>query len=172
MKTPIYIREIKAEEREEIEAGLRSSNAFVMRRSQIILASERKEHATAIARNLGCDDQTVRNVIKEFNEKGIGVLEQKSRRPHRTMAAYQGEEKERLKEMIRQSPRQYGKETSLWTLALLAEVSYEQKLTKERVSDETVRATLVRLGIKWKRAKHWINSPDPAYERKKSSENA
>ena len=38
----------------------------------------------------------------------------------------------------------------------------------ERVSGETIRATLSRLlGVRWMRAKRWITSPDPLYERKK-----
>jgi hypothetical protein len=46
-------------------------------------------------------------------------------------------------------------------------VSFEQGLTAERVSGETIRATLQRLGLRWKRAKRWITSPDPEYARKK-----
>jgi hypothetical protein len=32
-----------------------------------------------------------------------------------------------------------------------------------------VRATLERMGIRWLRAKRWITSPDPKYERKKAA---
>jgi hypothetical protein len=35
---------------------------------------------------------------------------------------------------------------------------------------ETIRSTLRRLGMSWQRAKSWIISPDPQYERKKSAE--
>jgi hypothetical protein len=28
----------------------------------------------------------------------------------------------------------------------------------------------MEMGVNWKRAKHWINSPDEHYERKKSAE--
>lgn len=45
--------------------------------------------------------------------------------------------------------------------------SLEEGLTKERVSGETIRATLARLGVRWQRAKRWITSPDPLYVRKK-----
>jgi hypothetical protein len=38
------------------------------------------------------------------------------------------------------------------------------------VSAETIRATLARLGKGWQRAKHWIESPDPEYARKKGIE--
>ena len=47
-------------------------------------------------------------------------------------------------------------------------MSCEEGLTPTRVSGETIRATLQRLGIRWQRAKHWITSPDPAYARKKA----
>ncbi len=40
-------------------------------------------------------------------------------------------------------------------------------MTATRVSHETIRAALRRLGVGWRRAKHWITSPDPAYQRKK-----
>jgi hypothetical protein len=68
---------------------------------------------------------------------------------------------------VHQSPRTFGKPTSVWTLELAAEVSVAEGLTAERVSDETIRQAIRRLGIGWKRAKRWITSPDPAYARKK-----
>jgi hypothetical protein len=74
--------------------------------------------------------------------------------------------------LLHQSPRQWGKKSSLWSLALLAEVAFEEGLTPHQVSDETVRRALVRLKVNWKRAKHWITSPDPHYALKKSGANA
>ncbi len=50
---------------------------------------------------------------------------------------------------------------------MAAEVSFEEELTEERVTGETIRATLARLGVRWERAKRWITSPDPEYARKK-----
>jgi hypothetical protein len=74
---------------------------------------------------------------------------------------------EALRQMLHRSPREFGKPSSLWTMEMAAEVSFEEGLTKERISGETVRATLSRMGVRWQRAKHWITSPDPLYERKK-----
>ena len=72
--------------------------------------------------------------------------------------------------MLHQSPRDFGKRSSSWTMEMAAEVSFEEGLTKERgVSGETIRATLGRLGVRWRRAKRWITSPDPLYARKKAS---
>jgi len=170
MTQPIFVHAISENERKQLKEGLRSSDSFILRRCQIILASERHERSTAIARSVGCDDETVRDVIKAFNESGLDALKMRSRRPHHIQAAFSPEDAERLREILHQSPRAYGKPTSVWTCDLAAEVSFDQKLTQERVSGETIRATLKRLGVKWSRAKHWIVSPDPEYERKKSGE--
>jgi len=69
--------------------------------------------------------------------------------------------------LLHHSPREFGQESSLWTMEMAAEVSFEEGLTKERISGETVRATLARMGVRWQRAKRWITSPDLLYERKK-----
>jgi len=45
MKPPIFVRTLSKEERKRLEAGLRSSDAFVLRRCQILLASSRGEHS-------------------------------------------------------------------------------------------------------------------------------
>jgi hypothetical protein len=72
-----------------------------------------------------------------------------------------------LKALLHSSPREAGKARSIWTLALVAEVCFENKLTESLVSDETIRTTLKRMGVNWQRARAWISSPDPAYARKK-----
>ena len=168
MRKPIFVRDLTEDERKHLEKGVRSSDAFTVRRSQIVLASDRRETAPTIARFLGCDDQTVRNVIRAFNERGLEAVKPGSRRPHNTHLAFDAEQAEVLRALLHRSPREFGKPSSLWTLELAAEVSFEQGLSAQQVSGETIRQTLLRLGVKWKRAKHWITSPDPAYERKKS----
>lgn len=167
MRRPIFVRPLTDSERQQLEAGLRSSNAFVLRRCQIVLASARGEWAPRIARHLGCDDQTIRNAIGAFNKRGLGCLKEGSSRPHRIHAAFQGEQVEKLQALLHTTPRVFDKPTSLWTLELAAEVSFEQGITAERVTGETIRATLARLGVRWQRAKNWITSPDPEYARKK-----
>jgi transposase len=79
---------LKPEEQEGVEGGLRSSDAFTLRRSQILLASSRKQHPKEIARNLGCATQTVRNAIHAFEEKGVACLVQESSRPKTVQAQF------------------------------------------------------------------------------------
>lgn len=170
MRSPIFIRPLTQDERQHIQQGLRSSDAFVLRRCQILLASDRGERAPLIAQQLGCDDQTVRNVIKGFNAAGLEVLHEGSSRPHHLRSTFTEEGCERLQDLLHRSPRDFGRERSMWTLKLAAQVSFEQGLTDTEVSTESVRRALKRLKTNWKRAKHWITSPDPLYLKKKRHE--
>ena len=168
MRKPNFVRELSGEERQSLTRSLRSSKPFTVRRSQIILSSARGERARRIAEFLGCDEQTVRNAIVAFNERGVAALEMGSRRPKTTRPIFSDDGLEKLKALLHRSPRDFGKETSVWTLELAAEVSFAEGITSRRVSDDCVRQALKRLKVSWKRAKHWITSPDPEYERKKS----
>jgi len=132
-----------------------------MRRSQIILASARGERASEIARQFGCSDGTARNTINNFNQYGLGCLQKKSSRPKKLRTIVDKEKRESLRAQLHRSPRTWGKGRSLGTLELAAEVCCEQGVTQQQVSIETIRQALIRLGVNWQRAKHWITSPDP-----------
>jgi hypothetical protein len=84
MKPPISVRPLTPEERQHLEAGLRSPDAFTLRRGQILLASARGQRPTQIARPLGCASQRVRNAIHAFHARGLASLAAQSRRPKRT----------------------------------------------------------------------------------------
>jgi transposase len=172
MSRPIFVRPLTDGERQAIEDGLRSSDASVLRRCQILVASARGQTARRIADSLGCSDQWVRTVIHAFNADGPGSLEPSSRRPHTIHVAFDTAAGEQLHELLHRSPREFGKPTSIWTLALVAEVCAEQGITTDQVSHETIRQTLLRFGIRWQRAKHWIQSPDPAYAQKNAAATA
>ena len=168
MQTPLFVRPLTADERATLETGLRSASAFTVRRCQLLLASAERQPTTTIARDLRCTDQTVRNTLHAFHQRGLAVLRPRSSRPHTTAAIFTPGVCEALRALLHQSPRMFVKPTSRWTLALAAEVSFAEGLTPRLVSDEAIRVALRRLRVSWKRAKHWITSPDPAYARKKN----
>ena len=172
MKRPRYVRALTDDERERVAAGLRSSDVFVLRRCQIIHASAAGEPPPRIAALVGRDPQTVRNAVRAFNERGLACLVRGSPVAHTIHRAFDAEQAERLRALLHQSPRLFGQETGVWTLPLAAAVSVAQGIIPERVTGETVRATLARLGVHWRRAKHWITSPDPEYRRKKGGATA
>lgn len=168
MQPPLFIRPLLAVEEQELKAGLRSRDAFTLRRSQILLASARGARSTQIAAYLGCDDQTVRNALRAFEKEALGCPTVKSSAPKRVHAIWSTERDEELRESLHQSPRVFGKLRSTWTLQLIAEVCFARGMTSRELSGETIRRTLKRLDIHWKRAKHWMTSPNPHYAPKKA----
>jgi transposase len=165
----MYVRAFTPEERRHLTAGLRSSEAFTLRRCQILLASARGQRPAPIARNLECATQSVRNAIHAFHTRGLASVSARSRCPQRTRAVLDAGKSEQLRALLHERPRAFGKPRSTWTLRLAAEVCWEQGLTPYPVSIETIRQALKRLGVNWRRAKRWITSPDPQSALKKST---
>lgn len=112
----------------------------------------------------------MRNVIHAFHRHGLAALQPQSKAPHRLPhAVFDATRREQLWELLHHSPRRFGHPTSVWTLPLAAQAAYTEGITPRLVSGEAIRLALQQLHIGWKRAKHWITSPDPAYARKKNS---
>jgi transposase len=168
MKPPTFVGPLTAQEKQHLEAGLRSHDAFTLRRSQILLASARGYPPSQIAPFLGCCVGSIRNAIRAFRAEGLSCLGAKSTSPKRVQTIWPRHRDEELRELLHQSPRTFGKPRSTWTLELVAEVWFERGITPRRLSGEAVRMNLERMGINWKRTRSWMTSPDPMYAAKKA----
>ena len=166
MRPPIFVRPLTDTEHLALEDGLRSPDAFTFRRSQILLASALARIPAEIGASFGCCEQTVRNVVHAFNERGLGAIDRLSCRPKTIQYIFDEPTTLALRDLLHRSPRDFDQPTSVWTLELAAQVCYREGLTDYVVSHETVRQALLRLGVRWRRAKHWITSPDPEYAKK------
>src|SRR6516164_9779762 len=122
MQTPIFVRTPTTAEPRQLQAGLRSPDAFTLRRCQILLASAAGHAAPLIARTLGCTAPSVRNAIHAFQAEGLGCLQAKSSRPKSARPLLDARYDDRLRELLHQSPRTAGKPRGTWTLQLLAQV--------------------------------------------------
>lgn len=169
MKPAMYVGPLSNKQRQRLESGLRSRDGFELRRCQILLASARGEHPSQIAAQVGCTAQTVRNTLRAYRPDSEGCFRARSTRPTHAAPLLDTAQCQQLRTILHQSPRAFGKNTSLWTLALLADVCFAQGLTPGTISVESIRRALQRMGVNWKRAKHWITSPDPRYASKKSN---
>ncbi len=167
MLPPLYVRSLSETERVSLEQGLRSKDAFTLRRCQILLASAKGTRVKEIATYVGCSVQTVRNTIHAFEAQGLGCLHPESSRPKTVKPIFDPDKRLQLRELLHASPRRFGKSRSTWTLDLLAEVCWEQGITETQVSRTTIEGALKALNITWSRAKAWIVSPDAQYELKK-----
>jgi hypothetical protein len=168
MKPPLILRPLAESERAVLREGLRSPEAFTLRRCQILLQSAMGRRPSQIAVVLGCGVQTVRDALHAFAVRGPQCLQPQPKRPKTIHTVWPKDRDPDLRALLHQSPRAFGKPTSLWTLPLAAQVCYEKGWTPRRLSGESIRLVLKRLGVGWKRAKHWLTSPDPEYARKKN----
>jgi transposase len=167
MKPPSFARALTTAERRQLQSGLRSADAFTVRRCQILLASAEGLAPPQIARNLACAVGTVHYALRAFAREGLACLQAKSSRPHSVHPCLDQQHTDALKDLLHHSPRLFGQPTSFWTLSRVAHVCHAKGWTPRRLSGEAIRQALKRLGIRWRRAKHWITSPDPSYTRKK-----
>lgn len=85
-QTSVFVRFLTPEERQQMEAGLRSSAAFLVRRCQSVLASAQGTGVPRIARQGGCSAQTVRTVVHACNTQGVACLPRGASRPPTTRA--------------------------------------------------------------------------------------
>jgi hypothetical protein len=160
MRTPIYLRTLTDGEARALQEGLRSADAFVFRRGQILLASARGQHARESATLLGCDDQTVRNASHACTTRGLAALRRGASAPHRTPpAVFDPERRERLRTLLPQSPRTFGQPPGVWPLRLAADVARAEGLLPRPVSGDTMRPALAALKTRWRRANHWLTRP-------------
>jgi transposase len=165
----LRVRDITPEERQVIEQGLRSASAFTLRRCQILLMSaDEGLKPREIGERLQCSDQCVRDTLRTFEREGTASLTTKSRARQTPQATFDTAGRRWLAEVIRQSPRTLGYETSLWTLKLLAQLAQREGWSNRVVRPETIGRALQEAGINWRRAKHRITSPDEHYAVKKS----
>ncbi len=164
----LYVRELTEEEKQILQKGLRSEDAFRVRRSQILLSSAEGQQARLIAEQLRCSDQCVREAIHAFHAEGQLSLQRKSTRPHSAEFSFDEQALARLPDLVNTSPRSYGHEHSLWSLERLAETCYAEGLADRQVNVGTMGEALKRAGVNWKRARKRMNSTDAAYEVKKN----
>jgi transposase len=76
--------------------------------------------------------------------------------------------RDRLRDLVHQTPRTFNKPRSTWTLQLLAQVCFEIGIVNRPVSASTISRELRRMEIRWKQSRLWQTSPDPQYALKKA----
>jgi transposase len=152
MKPLLFVRSLTSEERQHLEAGLRSQEAFVLKRCQMLLSNAEGKTVPQIAAAFGYAPESIRHVLHAFNQEGVAALTRKSNRPKSAKPILDEDRRARVKALLEQSPRSFNKERSTWTLPLLAQVSFEQGITPRLLDGDTLGVALKRLDIHWRRA--------------------
>ena len=167
-----------ATEEREIRKLARSRHApgdWIQRATMIARCWEGRR-TTAIAAELGCHPQTVRERLLRFNAEGIDGLGDRSgagRKPRLTEA-----ERSTIIGMVATPPpgrlvrdgggelaaRDEGGEAQ-WTLDALAARAQEQGIT---IGRSQVRRILLAEKVRWRRPRSWATSADPEFSPKGS----
>jgi hypothetical protein len=95
---------------------------------------------------LGIDDQTVLDALHACNATGLTCVQQQAWRAHCTRLVFGPEAAARLRALVRRSPRDCGTPGRRWTLGGAAAVRVAEGIVPTRVSGETIRHTVLRLG--------------------------
>jgi hypothetical protein len=99
------VRPLTDAERQALQDGLRSPDAFVLHRAGIVLASAARQGSGQIARRLGFTTQGVRAVIHAFDARGLDVLCPSSYHPGVVGSACDAPRAHALCDRRHQSPR-------------------------------------------------------------------
>lgn len=172
MKPFLFVRALTDEEDAALREAARSDDLFARRRATVLRLSAQHRRMDEIADALAVSASGVRLIIHDFHDRGLDALHRQPMGPKEPTRTFDTEKATRLVALAHQSPRDFDKPRSTWTLPLLAEVAFAEGLTARQVSGETVRQAIVSLGHSWQRAKKWIRSPDPQYALKKSNATA
>lgn len=165
----IKVRPITAEESAVLDRWQRSDDVICYRRARILRLSRARWKCPAIAEALALHAETVRDVIKAFNEGGIPAIIPEPRSGGRP-PGYTPEVAQVAEELVRQEPPvEEGRAT--WTLQALAANLAAVFDGLDKVSHEAVRRLLIRRDIVYRKAKNWLTSPDPRYRLRQKRRN-
>jgi transposase len=165
MRPAIQVPPLDEEQQAALEQLYRKTDLPRVRtRAQIVLLSaEQGLKAEEISKIVRESAVTVLCWLKRYIAEGSeGLLDA----PRVGRSATVTEEfRKQLLENVRLRPRSLDLSYSMWTLQRLADFMAEK--TGIRVSDETIRRELAKVGIVFSRPQHTISSPDPEYQVKK-----
>jgi transposase len=161
----IRVRSITAEESDILDHWQRCDDIVRYKRARILRLSETDWRCPAIAAVLALHVETVRWVVKTFNEGGIEAITPQPRSGGRP-PGYTQDVADVAEDLARQKPpEEEGRAT--WTLHGLAKAIAARFGHIDTMSHEAVRRLLKLHDIAYYQAKLWLTSPDPNYERGK-----
>jgi transposase len=159
MAEPVRARRLSDEEgRRLLQIVRRGKHGSVrMRRAMIIMASASGTLVPAIARLVAADEDTVRDVIHAFNEKGLAALDPQwaGGRPR----LISDEDIEVILTAARTRPEKLGQPFTRWSLRKLA--AYLAEGPGVCIGRERLRQILHARGISFQRTRTWKESRRP-----------
>ncbi len=161
MAEPVRARRLTDQEGQRLQQIVRRGKheSVRVRRAMIIMASASGTLVPAIARLVAADEDTVRDVIHLFNQKGLAALDPRwaGGRPRRIS----DEAIEVIVAAARTRPEKLGQPFTRWSLRKLADYLARHPDRPVRIGRERLRQILHARGISFQRTRTWKESRDP-----------
>lgn len=149
----VHLRSLNRKEILGLYKGLKSSKAFTHRRCQILIGSAEGKSVKDLSRSLYCSDQCVRDAILNFNKYGLKSIYEKENTRNKTSRTFNDNAIGNLQKIILHSPSYYGFKDETWTLAMLVNVCYNEKIIERKISSRMMGYVLKKIGVNWKNIK-------------------
>ncbi len=163
MRPPeVFVRELAPHEGQRLKRlSKRAKHASTRQRASMLLASNTLMSVPQIARMWMTDEEHVRRVIHDFNERGFDSLRPRfgGGRPRRI----QSDDEQRIVALAGARPDSLGVPFTRWSLSKLSRYLQGQGIS---VSPAHLGRILHRNGISLQRTRSWKQSPDPDYKQK------
>src|SRR5512144_963037 len=161
MSEPVRARRLSDAEGQRLQQIVRRGKhgSIRVRRALIVLASSSGTPVPAIARLVAADEDTVRDVIRAFNERGLAALDPQwaGGRPRRIST----EDEQFIIETASARPRKLRQPFTHWSLRKLADYLHDNPIRQVRVGRERLRQILHQHYVSFQRTRTWKESTDP-----------
>ncbi|WP_138899586.1 IS630 family transposase [Streptomyces chryseus] len=161
MAEPVRARRLTDQEGQRLQQIVRRGRheSVRVRRALIIMASASGTPVTAIARLVAAHEDTVRDVIHTFNEKGLAALDPQwaGGRPR----LIGDDEREFIIATAKTRPVTLGRPFTHWSLRKLSDYLARNRIRTVKIGRERLRQILREHGISFQRTRTWKESKDP-----------
>jgi len=156
MAEPVRARRLSDEEGRRLQQIVRRGKhgSIRVRRAVIIMASASGTPATAIARLVAADEDTVRDVIHLLNQRGLAALDPRWAGGRPRLISDEGIEV--IVAAATTRPEKLGQPFTHWSVRKLAGAPQPVRIGRERL-----RQILHERGISFQRTRTWKESADP-----------
>lgn len=166
MAEPVRARRLTEDEGRRLQQIIRRGRheSIRIRRAMIIQASSAGTPAPAIARLVAAHQDTVRDVIHDFNERGLACLDPNwaGGRPR----LISDDDIAFIIQTARTRPAKFGRPFTCWSVRKLADHLATRSERKIRIGRERLRQLLHAHGITFQRTRTWKTSNDPDFDTK------
>jgi transposase len=158
---PVRARRLTDQEGRRLQQIVRRGKheSIRVRRAMIIMASASGTTVPAIARLVAAHEDTVRDVIHAFNERGLAALDPNwaGGRPRRIT----DDDQDYIVATATTRPAKLGRPFTHWSLRKLADYLDNNTVRRVRIGRERLRQLLRERGISFQRTRTWKESKDP-----------